>query len=92
LAPWKIRLLRIAPSADLQSDLTCDLLTADLVPFPGVGLVVESAIVQYEALSYTWGYPVLTKSINCSGLRLPVSETMYEALRYIRRKDITSYL
>ncbi|KIX08696.1 uncharacterized protein Z518_03353 [Rhinocladiella mackenziei CBS 650.93] len=92
IAPWQIRLLRIAPSADFQSDLTCDLLTADLIPFPGVGLVQESTIVQYEALSYSWGYPALTKSIACNGLRLPVSDTMYEALRHIRRKDKIRYL
>ena len=92
LAPWQIRLLRIHPSEDLESNPVCDLLVADLISFPGVGLVQESTIVQYEALSYSWGYPGLSKTVECNGTNLAVSETAHEAIRHIRLPDGVTYL
>ena len=80
------------PSADLSANLTCDLLTADLTAFPGVGLVHESKIVQYEAISYSWGYPALTKLTKCNGVALPTSEVAHEALCHIRKPSAACYI
>ena len=92
LAPWQTRILRIHPSRDFHSVLTCDLLTADIIQLPGIGLVQDFQIVEYEALSYSWGYPAPTKSIRCSNRDVPVSENLYDALRHIRRTDSVRYL
>ncbi|KIW87021.1 uncharacterized protein Z519_12318 [Cladophialophora bantiana CBS 173.52] len=92
IKPWQTRLLRIHSSKDRSSPVTCDLLTVDLIPFAGIGLVDESEIVQYEALSYSWGYPKFTHAIICNGIRFPVSETLHEALRHLRKPDKFRYL
>lgn len=43
--------------------------------------------VPYDALSYTWGDGVRSKSINCNGRRLAVTATLLEALHRFRRQD-----
>jgi hypothetical protein len=51
LRPWQTRLLRIHASTERVSSPVCDLLVADMIAFPGVGLIDESMVVKYEALS-----------------------------------------
>ncbi|KIX95590.1 uncharacterized protein Z520_08710 [Fonsecaea multimorphosa CBS 102226] len=92
LRPWQTRILRIHPSEDLDSPATCELLTADLVAIPGIGLSDEGERVQYDALSYSWGYPAFTQSVTCNGIRFPVSQTLYDAFRYLRRPHDVRYL
>lgn len=40
--------------------------------------------ISYDALSYTWGSREKTKSIICNGKRLPVTQTLLEALHRFR--------
>ena len=43
--------------------------------------------VQYEALSYTWGTPILRQFIWCDGKVLPVTQNLYNALRRLRQTN-----
>ena len=43
--------------------------------------------ISYDALSYTWGDGARTKSITCNGRRLPVTQTLLEALQRFRDPD-----
>lgn len=42
---------------------------------------------RYEALSYVWGDPQVTKPIMVNGLDFPVTTNLLLALRYLRRQD-----
>jgi hypothetical protein len=86
----EIRLLKIHPSGDFEAAIVCDLIVEDItvesIPGP-FEEYQELPIVQYEALSYCWGRADMTETILCNGIRLPVTATLLEAMRYIRRED-----
>ncbi len=92
LRPWQIRMLRIQPSAEPNAPLVCELLVADLITFSGVGLVDEFSIVEYEALSYSWGHSTFTQTILCNNVMFPVAQALYDALQYLRESDKVRYL
>jgi hypothetical protein len=48
---------------------------------------VLSPELKYEALSYTWGAPVLSRTIKLVGGELQITETLFEALTNLRLKD-----
>jgi ankyrin repeat protein len=43
--------------------------------------------ISYEALSYTWGSPEITRSIEVDGRRLGVTRNLYLALQHLRYQD-----
>jgi hypothetical protein len=45
----------------------------------------------YEAVSYTWGYPVETATVTCSGRPLRVSKSAEDLMRRFRLADIPRY-
>ncbi|KAK5738160.1 hypothetical protein LTR17_006190 [Elasticomyces elasticus] len=64
LKRWQTRILRL--SAGQGDDaLSGDLLVADVVHMEGLALHDEGQLVAYEAISYTWGTPVLTADALC---------------------------
>src|SRR5271163_1475877 len=75
LLPWQTRILCIHPAA-LSDSLYCDLYVADLVCFPGLGLSSAREIVQFEALSYTWGSSALDTVIYCNEVPFPVTRNL----------------
>lgn len=48
--------------------------------------------VEYDALSYCWGKPELTRSILINGLDYPITTTLYEALQRIRKHSEIRHL
>jgi Heterokaryon incompatibility protein (HET) len=92
LAPWQTRILRVHPSVETQLGLLLELLTADLIAFPGIGIVAEKTMVEYEALSYSWGYPALKETVLCNSTPMSVSETALDALRHLRKAGAVRYL
>jgi hypothetical protein len=52
LQSWETRLVELHPGTDNQA-LHCKLLTADIVPFEGLGIRERSKVIQYDALSYS---------------------------------------
>ena len=90
ISGYEIRLLSIHPSADFDADIVCDLVvedvTVDRIPSPWEE-DQNLPITPYDALSYCWGGSAMTESIRCNGVLLPVTPTLLEALRYLRRPD-----
>ncbi len=88
---WQTRLLKIYPGE--ISDITCcDLLVVDLIATPGVGATNTGEIIEYEALSYSWGYPAFTHRVECNGVEVPVTEGLAQALLHLRLPDRSRYL
>jgi len=76
-----IRLLLLLPAARLSQRIECRLCHA---PFTNTS--------QYEALSYTWGDPSITKCIVLEGAPFKVTENLKSALRHLRHSDIARTL
>ncbi|KAI0103961.1 heterokaryon incompatibility protein-domain-containing protein [Nemania sp. FL0031] len=71
-----IRLLELLPGRP-SDDIRCVLTTHPLLP----------GVVKYEALSYVWGDPAITKPISVNGDRLDVTVNLRSALRHLRRTN-----
>ena len=71
-----IRLLYLLPGSD-KAPLSCSLRIVSLSQLPA-----------YEALSYTWGEPIFSASIECfSRGQLPITENLSAALFHLRLAD-----
>lgn len=88
---YQTRLIKLLPGAQ-EDFVTCELLTADLIALPGLGLSATGEMVSYDCLSYSWGYPVFSHRVLCNGIEVPVIASLYEALRYLRMEDRPKYL
>ncbi|KAE9365154.1 HET-domain-containing protein [Stipitochalara longipes BDJ] len=75
LPPGHIRLLHIEAGSD-EAPIAVRLVTTELDLAPS-----------YEGLSYTWGVVEFTARVACDGSALPVTQNLYDALRYLRRPD-----
>ena len=88
LHPWQFRLLKLQPAPYLTEPLECQLFVANMIEeshyLKGVGLQSTGELVTYAAISYAWGKPVFSAKIRCNGIELPVTQTAYEALIYLR--------
>ena len=72
----EIRLLYLLPGSD-EAPLSCSLRIVSLSKLP-----------VYEAISYTWGEPIFSASIECSRYgRLPITENLSAALFHLRLAD-----
>jgi hypothetical protein len=91
LLPWQTRVLKLLPG-QFNDALECDLYIADVVGLQGFGLPNEERYQQYEALSYSWGYPDLTAPVVCNGITIHIPPTMAEALHYLRYSDRPRWL
>ncbi|TGO54011.1 hypothetical protein BCON_0114g00220 [Botryotinia convoluta] len=91
IKPYQTRLIRLYYHNGIpNSQLICDLLTADILHtrFNGIGVrsVLDDgdSILEYEALSYTWGSNHLTKTIKCNNIDVWITETLFQALKALR--------
>ncbi|ERF74282.1 hypothetical protein EPUS_01969 [Endocarpon pusillum Z07020] len=91
LRPWQTRLIVLQPG-ELGSDVSCKLVSVDVIDGPGLGISGTSDIVAYEALSYAWGNPALLYSISCNERQFGVTEELAFALQYLRLRDAERYL
>ncbi|KAJ9617027.1 hypothetical protein H2200_000748 [Cladophialophora chaetospira] len=92
LKSWQTRILRIHASTEFTSPVECDLLTAGLIAIPGLVLIDEDEVIEYEALSYSWGCQTLTHSIICNQLSFLVGKALHDALRHLRKPDSSRFL
>ncbi|KAI9859121.1 MAG: hypothetical protein M1813_007077 [Trichoglossum hirsutum] len=76
----QIRVLWLHPSADLTSDVYCDLVTFDLGAYLDLG--IERC--PYMALSYVWGKSDPAKEIFMNGKRQAVTPNLFTALQQLR--------
>ena len=89
--PYQTRIIKLLPGPFIDP-VSCELLTADLIALPGLGLSSTGDMVLYDCLSYSWGYPVFSHRVHCNGLEVPVIASLYEALRHLRLGDKPRYL
>ncbi|KAI0137068.1 heterokaryon incompatibility protein-domain-containing protein [Xylariales sp. AK1849] len=71
-----IRVLKLEQSDQHDSVLTCSLVAVSLS---------ESAIPQYEALSYVWGDPAERNEILLDGQPTSITRNLWTALKYVRK-------
>ncbi|PYI01840.1 HET-domain-containing protein [Aspergillus sclerotiicarbonarius CBS 121057] len=71
------RMIRLLPNRERDASIECGLFDYDLSDS-------DRGNHLYEALSYTWGSPDRTHSINIGGSSLPVTENLHTALSYLR--------
>ena len=83
---WQTRVIELHPGGP-PDRLRCDLIVVDLIATPGVGVTSTGETIEYEALSYSWGYPAFTHQVVCNGIEVPVTEAMAQALLHLRLPD-----
>lgn len=83
ILPWQTRLLKLLPG-QFCDPLRCELHVADITFASGMGIVSEGGMVEFDAVSYSWGRPELTASIECNLCKLPIPPAMADALKYLR--------
>lgn len=87
LYPWQTRLIELLPGSPADP-LICELLVADITNSEtGLGVHRVADIVEYEALSYSWGRPERTATINCSGIIVAIPPSLATALQHLRKLD-----
>lgn len=92
LHTWETRLLAILPGTakdPLSAELLTGILTDDA---SGLGSVSENRLIEFEALSYTWGELIFTHSLKCNSQQVPITANLDEALRHLRLSDKTRYI
>jgi hypothetical protein len=98
LQPGQIRILCLYPSKTFTNDednggqLRGDLLVANLHSLEGVTAECNSKIINYRALSYSWGRPELSEIFICSGKARPISHSNAAALAALRHATKPIYL
>ena len=83
LKSWQTRLIKLLPGSH-DDPLRCELHVAAVTVEKGLGVAGESNAIPYEALSYSWGRPELTASVECNGVPVPVPSSMLDGLRQLR--------
>ena len=86
LFPWQTRVIQLDGATHFDDRLVCQLYVADLVVGRGVGIAALGRVVEYLAISYSWGYPDFTCSITCNGIQFPITRHLSEALRFFRQE------
>lgn len=93
LQKWQTRVLRLHPAQRADEPLEGDLLRAGLADGPYLMLGMDEPLIQFDAISYTWGKPgQVQHEIICSGLSVPILPSLHAALRRFRRTDSVRYL
>lgn len=80
---WQTRIVILYPGSD-DDPLVAKLVVADIVDLPGVVLHDRQQFVRYEAVSYAWGQPIFDHQIRINNQDVPITRTLYEALRHFR--------
>ena len=86
LRPTQIQLLCIQPG-DICMPIITSLSIAKMTFYDGVQLEDTRESITYEALSYSWGAPTETMSVQCNKYDISVRTTLYNALLHLRLKD-----
>jgi hypothetical protein len=89
---WETRLIALhsgTASDPLNLNLEVAVVTRGEV---GLGLVSQNRVVEYEALSYTWGSTVFIDPVICNGQPFGITSHLDEALRQLRLEGRKRYL
>lgn len=91
LHAWETRILGLQPG-DLNDPLVATLYVAVITHAEGFGLVDKDEIVEFEALSYTWGDETLSHSLSCNDITIGITSNLSTALQKLRRSKEVRYL
>lgn len=84
LLQGETRLILLYPASEDNHELVADLFTAALTHHePGIGLPSEDTVVEFDALSYTWGEPDFGCKMILNGYPFPITPNSDEALRHL---------
>lgn len=82
---WETRILYLYPGNE-EEPLKATLTNAAITVAEGLGLMEPGRRrVTYDALSYTWGEPVFTLSIDINGHRFSITENLHSAIVHLRQ-------
>ena len=92
LRRWQTRVLKLHAGRKHDA-LLGELLVADVVHMEGLGLVEAGIIVEYEAVSYTWGDAHdLAGEAHINGGPVAITRNLESALHHFRQSDNDRYL
>ena len=91
LQEWQTRLLCLQPGGRNES-LKSSLHVVDLIHAEGVQVYGTARRVEYEALSYTWGDPAISRPIQVNDSIVPVTKNLYDALLALRTEEEQRWL
>jgi hypothetical protein len=83
---WQTRVLTIH-AGSFEDPVTCDLTVVDLLAQKGVGVPTSSKVIEYEALSYSWGTVDLKSAVVINDIEYPITQHLWDALKHLRKKD-----
>jgi hypothetical protein len=83
LKKWQTRLICLEPDT-FENPLRCRLFVADIIAAPGFGISELNEIIEYEAISYSWGNAERTVLVICNRQSVLVTPALAEALRHFR--------
>ena len=72
--------------------MTCSLFTAEIIHADGFAIPELSEVVEYEAISYSWGTLSTQQPLICNGLQYAASPNLSTALHYLRHTNTPRYL
>jgi hypothetical protein len=91
LRQWQTRIIALRPG-DTCDPLVSDLSVVDLIAAEGLGFHDSDTIIQYEAVSYSWGREKFDEILTCNGNELQISSHLASGLRQLRQTSSTRYL
>jgi hypothetical protein len=97
LKAWQTRILCLHPSGksatgDQEAPLSADLLVATVSDTEGIVIEHSGLVVEYIALSYTWGYPELSETLICNKKKRMISSSNAAALIALRSSATKTYV
>jgi hypothetical protein len=98
LQPWQTRVLRLHPlqasavGSFGECQLYADLLVATVSDNEGIVIEESGKVVEYIALSYSWGRPELSETLICNGKARPISSNNTAALIALRNPAESIYI
>ena len=91
LRKWQTRIINLRPE-DTNEPLVSDLLVVDLIAAEGLGAVETDTIIDYDAVSYSWGKPNFDETLQCNENELRISSHLGSGLRQLRLASSSRYL
>ena len=88
---WQFRILALLPGADSENLRGTLHITVPDVD-SGMILLEDKGRVQYDALSYCWGEPRFEQSLECNGILLHITASLYAALCCLRDPRFVRHL
>lgn len=88
---WQSRILTLEPGV-FADELKAQLAIADLVCVPGIVLHETQELIEFVALSYTWGAAEFPRLISINGISFAITENLFAFLQHYRNETDAAHL